>query len=284
MIEQNSIDQIIKEYENNKSNYQYFKSFINDVSGNDEYVFKEMNRPEKFINESKWLKKLNELNFSVPELVGTYKNSIIITKRIDAEPISDEDAREHLFNIGKLIAKLHNLPIKENIDWKEYFTNEYSELKHLAAGKIETDIYEVTTKFIEEHIESLNTTKISIIHRDVRPENVLYSNGNYYLLDFESMAVGDSDYDFTRMFNIFNQKEIYQYDDFKNFMDGYRSVNNIRLSIEKWQIYKIFYAFRMYTRILAGIINRHALFEEYLKSVLMLNNDRVTEWLKEYNS
>ena len=93
MIEQNSIDEIIKEYESNKSNYQYFKSFINDVSGNENYVFKVMNRPEKFINESKWLKKLNELNFSVPELVGTYKDSIIITKRIDAEPISDEDAR-----------------------------------------------------------------------------------------------------------------------------------------------------------------------------------------------
>ena len=166
MIEQNSIFFFFKEYESNKSNYQYFKSFINDVSGNENYVFKVMNRPEKFINESKWLKKLNELNFSVPELVGTYKDSIIITKKINAEPISDEDAREHLFNIGKLIAKLHNLPIKENIDWKEYFTNEYSELKDLANGNstkiiVPSELQNVATlaTTIKESLEVKKETK-----------------------------------------------------------------------------------------------------------------------------
>ena len=284
MFDLDSIVQLISYYNNNKTKAQKYKSYINNVNGLDKYIFKEILRIEKYNNEVEWLKKLNELNFAVPELVGTYDNRIVITKKIDAEPISDEDAREHLFNIGKIIAKLHNLPIDKSIDWIEYFTNEYNELKQLANGKIDADIYEKTTKFIDENIINLTNTKISIIHRDVRPENVLHSQGNYYLLDFESMTIGDSDYDFTRMFNLFNQINIYQYDDFKNFMDGYRSVNNVKLSIEKWEIYKKFYAFRMYTRMLAGIINRDAVFEEYLKSVLMLDNDRITLWLKEYIS
>lgn len=57
------------------------------------------------------------------------------------------------------------------------------------------------------------------------------------------MCIGDRDYDFTRMLNLLNQKEIYQYEDFKNLIDGYRYINDLEISEGKWQLYNKFYAF-----------------------------------------
>ena len=80
-----------------------------------------------------------------------------------------------------------------------------------------------------------------------------------------------------------NEKNIYQYDDFKNLIDGYRQINNIKISEEKWQLYNKFYAFRIYSRMLIGRINRDPQYEEYLKKVMISTEDRVTEWIKRYN-
>ena len=103
------------------------------------------------------------------------------------------------------------------------------------------------------------------------------------MLDLESMCIGDRDYDFTRMLNLLNQKEIYQYEDFKNLIDGYRYINDIEISEGKWQLYNRFYAFRIYSKMLTGKINRDSEFEEYLKNILITKYDRVTEWIKKYN-
>ena len=148
---------------------------------------------------------------------------------------------------------------------------------------MEENLYKLTVIFLEQAIKNIEISKNAIIHRDIRPENVLYKDGKYYLLDFESMCIGDRDYDFIRMFNIFNQKEIYQYEDFKKFMDGYKSINEINFNLDKWNLYSKYYAFRMYTRMLSGKVNRSVEFERYLKSILEDKNDRITEWIEKYN-
>ena len=55
------------------------------------------------------------------------------------------------------------------------------------------------------------------------------------------------------------------------------------MSGEKWHLYNKFYAFRMYYKMLTGKINRDSEFEEYLKNILIMKHDRVTEWTKKYN-
>jgi thiamine kinase-like enzyme len=160
---------------------------------------------------------------------------------------------------------------------------EFKELKGLAKNIMEEKLYKLTVIYLENAIKNMEVSRNVIIHRDIRPENVLYKNGKYYLLDFESMCVGDRDYDFIRMFNIFNQKMIYQYEDFKTFMDGYKSTNEIDFSVEKWDLYSKYYAFKMYTRMLSGKVSRNNEFERYLRSILEDKNDRITEWIKKYN-
>ena len=61
------------------------------------------------------------------------------------------------------------------------------------------------------------------------------------------------------------------------------AIKDIDISIEKWQLYNRFYAFRIYSKMLTRTINRDSEFEEYLKNILILKNDRVTEWIKKYN-
>ena len=278
-----NIEEIIKEYENNINNARKYNSYINEVREYKGYIFKEINDLKKFKNESQWLKEFMNLNYCTPKIIGTYNQKIIIMEKIKGITIKDGEAKEHLYNIGKLMANLHNIPIKQKVNWKKAMMSEYLELKESAKGLMENNIFEISTGFLEQKLEKINVSKLAVIHRDLRPENIIYSEGKYYLLDLESMCIGDRDYDFTRMLNLLNQKEIYQYEDFKNLIDGYRYINDIEISEGKWQLYNRFYAFRIYSKMLTGKIDRDSEFEGYLKNILIMKYDRVTEWIKKYN-
>lgn len=278
----NNIEEIIKEYEQNIENAQKYKSFINEVREYNGYIFKQMRDSKKFENESKWLKKLEEANFHSPKIVYTY-NQTIVMRKIVGQHIKDDEAKQHLYNIGQLIANLHNIPIVSDVSWKQKILSEYIEIRESVKDIMPKELFKITTKFLEQQIEKLTPSKLSIIHKDIRPENIVYSNGKYYLLDLELMDIGDIDYDFTRILNLLNQKSCYKYENFKDLMEGYKSVNNIKISEGKWQLYNKFYAFRIYSRMLSGKINRDSEYEKYLKDILIGKHDRVTEWIKRYN-
>ena len=226
------IENIIKNYKKNNTNAIRYTSYIIEVREYDGYIFKEINSLDNFKNESKWLKKLMDFNYCTPKILGTYDDKIIIMEKIDGKAINDEESKDHLYNIGKLMVNLHNVEIEANNDWNNKINSEYLDLRESAKNVMEKDVFEITTKFLDKELPQINVSKYSLIHRDLRPENVIYSNGEYYLLDLESMCVGDRDYDFTRMLNLLNQKKIYQYEDLKNLLDGYRSINSLELSEE----------------------------------------------------
>jgi tRNA A-37 threonylcarbamoyl transferase component Bud32 len=278
------MDVLINEYINKKGQLEEYDSYINHVKAYKGYVFKEINETNKFNNEVNWLKKLMNENLYTPKIVGTYNQNTIITEKIEGNTINDELAHEHLYNIGELLAELHNIKIENsNVDWKKTLLHEYKELKVTAEKVLEKNIFQSTTEYLEKEIQNIKIEQITIIHRDLRPENVIYNNEKYYLLDFEVMCIGDRDYDFIRMLNLFNEKDMYNYDDFKNFMDGYRKINNIKFDVTKWWLYSRYYAFRMMTRILSGNINRSETFEHYLLSILEQKEDKITNWINKYN-
>ena len=273
---------IIYEYENNKNKLKKYKSYINQVTEYEDYIIKEYKDRKKAEIELMWLKKLNALDYDVPKIIDIY-NNIIVMEKIEGQTINDDNAKEHLYNIGQLMANLHKIPIEIDIDYKKILKIGYNELKNSVKDIMENHIYETVTKFIESELEKIEISEISIIHKDIRPENIIYSKGKYYLLDLELMEIGDIDYDFIRILNLLNEKQIYQYEDFKNLMDGYKSIKNVNLKKEKWQLYNKLYAFRLYSRMLIGKINRDSKYEEYLKNILISKHDRVTEWIKKYN-
>lgn len=277
-----NIKEIIYEYENNKNKLKKYKSYINQVTEYEDYIIKEYKDRKNAENELMWLKKLNTLDYDVPKIIDIY-NNIIVMEKIEGQTINDDNAKDHLYNIGQLIAKLHKIQIDIDVDYKKILKIGYNELKKSVKDIMENHIYETVTKFIESELEKIEISEISIIHKDIRPENIIYSKGKYYLLDLELMEIGDIDYDFIRILNLLNEKQIYQYEDFKNLMDGYKSIKNVNLKKEKWQLYNKLYAVRLYSRMLIGKINRDSKYEEYLKNILISKHDRVTEWIKKYN-
>lgn len=277
-----NIKEIIYEYEKNKNKLKKYKSYINQVTEYEDYIIKEYKDRKKAETELMWLKKLKDLDYSVPKIIDIY-NNIIVMEKIEGQTINDDNAKEHLYNIGQLMANLHKSPIEIDIDYKKILKIGYNKLKKSVKDIMENHIYETVTKFIESELEKIEISEISIIHKDIRPENIIYSKGKYYLLDLELMEIGDIDYDFIRILNLLNEKQIYQYEDFKNLMDGYKSIKNVNLKKEKWQLYNKLYAFRLYSRMLIGKINRDSKYEEYLKNILISKHDRVTEWIKKYN-
>lgn len=277
-----NIKEIIYEYENNKNKLKKYKSYINQVTEYEDYIIKEYKDRKNAENELMWLKKLNTLDYDVPKIIDIY-NNVLVMEKIEGQTINDDNTKDHLYNIGQLIAKLHKIQIDIDIDYKKILKIGYNELKNSVKDIMENHIYETVTKFIESELAKIEISEISIIHKDIRPENIIYSKGKYYLLDLELMEIGDIDYDFIRILNLLNEKQIYQYEDFKNLMDGYKSIKNVNLKKEKWQLYNKLYAFRLYSRMLIGKINRDSEYEEYLKNILISKHDRVTEWIKKYN-
>ena len=223
-----NIKEIIYEYEKNKNKLKKYKSYINQVTEYEDYIIKEYKDRKKAENELMWLKRLNALDYDVPKIIDIY-NNIIVMEKIEGQTINDDNAKEHLYNIGQLMANLHKSPIEIDIDYKKILKIGYNELKKSVKDIMENHIYETVTKFIESELEKIEISEISIIHKDIRPENIIYSKGKYYLLDLELMEIGDIDYDFIRILNLLNEKQIYQYEDFKNLMDGYKSIKNVNL-------------------------------------------------------
>lgn len=277
-----NLERLVNEYQKNIENTKKYFSYTNQVREYNGYIFKKMRHNDRLENEIKWLKRLNQIDYNVPKFIGLYEN-IIITEKIDGQTIEDTNAHKYFYHIGELIANLHNIPVQENLEWKQNIKLQYIDLKDSVKDKMPNDIFKVATNFIEKRLENLSNSENVIIHSDIRPENIIYSNGKYYLIDLENMNIGDREYDFTRILNLLNEKEFYSYEDFKNLMNGYRSINHLQLSEERWQLYNKFYAFRIYSRMLCGKIGQDNKYEKYLKDTLLCENDKVTAWIKKYN-
>ena len=74
-----------------------------------------------------WLKKLNTLDYDVPKIIDIY-NNIIVMEKIEGQTINDDNAKDHLYNIGQLIAKLHKIQIDIDIDYKKILKIGYNDL------------------------------------------------------------------------------------------------------------------------------------------------------------
>ena len=125
-----NIKEIIYEYGKNKNKLKKFKSYINQVTEYEDYIIKEYKDRKKAENELMWLKKLNALDYDVPKIIDIY-NNIIVMEKIEGQTINDDNAKEHLYNIGQLMANLHKSPIEIDIDYKRILKIGYNELKNL---------------------------------------------------------------------------------------------------------------------------------------------------------
>lgn len=210
---------------------------------NDKYIFKVIKTKEKKEVESNALKKLNNY-IDVPEFIdcGTYNNTnYIIMKYIEGINYKDDETSKltskDLKNIGILIKKLHSIPITyEEDNWIDYLIFRIN-LAYKSLNKFDFNdaIYNKLINDLNNYIKT-NYNK-TLVHMDFRIGNLIF-NDKLYLIDFESVKVGDPVFDFIKIKRLLTQKQFdilfknykYEYDDFYkklkfyNLFDSYTAL------------------------------------------------------------
>ncbi len=130
------------------------------------------------------------------------------------------------FELGKLIAHINQIEIdKEHPSvscrglWEEYFTEEL--LKKQLNRIVQNGL--ISEKKVQLLCSQMKTLKaknsLSLIHRDIRPDNIIYDNGKMFVIDAEYCEVGDPLDEIARMELEWNFNEM-----FDSVLEGYKSV------------------------------------------------------------
>lgn len=87
---------------------------------------------------------------------------------------------------------------KKYINWKEYLQERFSEWETTGKIYFKTDISK-QVNILKKYIGNLEAEKVSLVHRDVRWDNVGERQGRYVLFDFELAMWGNPIWDYARL-------------------------------------------------------------------------------------
>jgi len=226
---------------------------------NDKYIFKIIKTKEKKEVEANALIKLNNY-IDIPEYIdcGTYDNiNYVIMKYVEGINYSDSEIDKltikDLKNISNILNKLHSIPITyEEDNWINYLINRmdmaYKALNDCSFNEV---IYNKLIYELDNYIK-MNYYK-TLVHMDFRLGNLIF-NDKVYLIDFESIKVGDPVFDFIKMKRILSKKQFnlllknYKYKDnnfykkmeFYNLFDAYTAlewcINNKQINSDYYNL------------------------------------------------
>lgn len=200
---------------------------------------------EDKIKEFNCMKKIEETGIDMCKPIEISKDENFVytinswIDGVDAEEkmakLSNEKQYEYGVEAGKMLQKIHSIPVEENFDWEEYFSKKME-------GKINSYLecsekYENGDRFIQYINENKNLLKnrpISIHHGDFHIGNMMIGNDDkLYIIDFEKFDKGDPWEEFNRI--------VWSIKDFEHFsrgmIDGY--FNN-EIPEEFWKLMKLY--------------------------------------------
>ena len=194
-----------------------------------------------FANFANEIKILNNLKgFPIPKVIETDKfdNYIyIVMSKIEGEKLSDifkEDSEvrkdKYLFLYGKCLAKIHNI----NLKWEKAKQRSINDVPS-------TTMYKGLDKWELEIIDYLKQTKPNInfdtfIHGDFHYGNILWSDYKITgILDWEYAGKGFKEQDIAWALILRPGQEFMDnFDDYKSFLKGYKTVNDFDKNKLKW--------------------------------------------------
>ena len=115
----------------------------------------------------------------------------------------DEITIEHCKQIGKILSNIHSLDytclgldteIKEDhfyVDWLEY--TKYNKFNQMEYKEQYLNNYQKYYSILKDAVEKLNKSNNTqaLCHRDMDPKNVMWSNENPIIIDWESASLSD---------------------------------------------------------------------------------------------
>ncbi len=142
---------------------------------------------------------------------------------------NDQQKKAVYHQIGETIAQinqieidLHHAYVSNGYSWQSYYRTEL--LKPQLTRIIKNDF--ITAAEIEQICENMRTKKIahalSFLHRDIRPDNLIYHHGKLFVIDAETCEFGDPLNELARINLEWHYWEMYDC-----LLKGYQSVMDI---------------------------------------------------------
>lgn len=195
---------------------------------------------DKLLKEYKMLEIL-EGRLPTPKILDFWEGNdeipgALILSYIEGKPITDHIPEKTAYQMGELLARLHDMSIERNKLGNAYeliYTEEdkwWQIIRAWFEDCVDDCKYILDTKLLDKCIKLFNLyykdlpkpDYPSIVHMDYRPGNILIRNSNVVgLLDFETARIGSADVDFSKM-------KLFVWDLFpntrKNFLEGYSNI------------------------------------------------------------
>ncbi|MCK8060253.1 MULTISPECIES: phosphotransferase family protein [unclassified Fusibacter] len=171
----------------------------------------------------------------VPKLLNFWEGDEDITgalllSYIDGEPIVGPVSEHLAYDMGRLLAEMHQIPMKDfelvegvHLNWWDSVKTRFYEWYSECEGHLDDNFLKrCASRFEEMFINLPPADGPAMIHFDYRPGNILVKDKKIVgLIDFESSRGGSRDIDFTKV-------KVYMWDLYKgtkeSFISGYTSI------------------------------------------------------------
>lgn len=174
------------------------------------------------VPEKKILKLIKYTNIKHPKLVSKgfrYFEEEFVEGRPLVVNEEDKTVIINLFSHYVFeLRKVDTTPIKRHIKWKNNTEFLHMQVKYLEKmvkkykylPKLEQMGLSINQLLAFKNLRLDDTRKMSLIHSDIRRENILSRYGEYYLIDWENATCGDLAYEFAMHFvrERYNEKEM----------------------------------------------------------------------------
>lgn len=282
--------------------------FFKIKSGNEKYavkIYQELssNLDDSLI-EAHFLKEVrNKTDIIVPEVVNNRSDEPItvvdtkfaeIPKRIavytwmDGTEFDEREKEEHFVQIGKIMAKLHQLSetieIPDDLKPKKldkvlYYAGDdyfYKYPKHQKKiTKEYSELMDFVIPYLDKQLVKLYDADTILIHGDFNPYNIRLHKDEVRLLDFEDSSAGQPIHDIAILFFYYqfdDNYEVYK----KAFLKGYRQIKHLD-DLDEEVLDLLMIARRV------NFMNYILEINEKPEKYIQLNMERLKNYLKKYN-
>lgn len=213
------------------------------LENNEKVILKIPYNKDKLIKEYKMLELL-EGKLPTARILDFWEGNdeitgAILLSYIDGEPVTDKINKKTAFQMGELLAKLHNLHIDKNKlgdaynliytekdKWWKTIRRWFDNCADECDGFLDNYLLDKSTRLFDYYYKTLPQPDYpSIAHMDYRPGNILIKNNDIIgLVDFENARIGSADIDFSKM-------KTYVWDLYaetkKEFLKGYSGIRRL---------------------------------------------------------
>lgn len=188
------------------------------LKNNEKVILKIPYNKDKLIKEYKMLELL-EGKLPTARILDFWEGNdeipgAILLSYIDGEPVTDKINGKTAFQMGELLARLHNVNIDKNKlgdaynliytekdEWWKIIRRWFDNCVEECNGFLDNDLLNQCIKLFDHYYKMLPQPDYpSVAHMDYRPGNILVKDNSIAgLVDFENARIGSADIDFSKM-------------------------------------------------------------------------------------